>query len=58
MIMECHECTNIICEFVAIKTHESLRNGIKRALSLRVWHRNELQNSRNEVDNLLVMLEE
>ena len=47
---------DINVDFSVIKTHVSLRNGIKRALSLRVWHRNELQNSRNEVDNILAML--
>jgi hypothetical protein len=49
---------DINVDFSTIKTHESLRNGIKRALSLRVWHRNELQNSLNEVDNLLAILGE
>jgi len=49
---------DINVDFSVIKTHESLRNAIKRALSLRVWHRNELQNSRTEVDKILVMLGE
>ena len=49
---------DINVDFSAIKTHESLKNGIKRALSLRIWHRNELQNSLNEVDNLLAILGE
>ena len=49
---------DINVDFSVIKTHESLRNAIKRALSLRVWHRNELQNSRNEVDKILAKLGE
>ena len=47
---------DINVDFEKIKTHESLINAIKRALSLRVWHRNELLKSRIEVDKILAKL--
>lgn len=49
---------DIDVDFSEIKTHKSLIDAIKRALSLRIWHRNELQKSRSEVDKILVMLNE
>ena len=49
---------NIDVDFSIIRTHKSLINAIKRALSLRIWHRNELLKSKDEVDKILVLLDE
>ena len=49
---------DIDVDFSIIRTHKSLRNAIKRALSLRIWHRNELLKSRNKVDKILALLNE
>ena len=49
---------DIDVDFSIIKSHKSLKNAIKRALSLRVWHRNELQKSMKEVDMILTILNE
>jgi uncharacterized protein DUF6090 len=49
---------DITVDFSEIKTHKSLRDAIARALSLRVWHRNSLQKSINEVNKILIMLNE
>lgn len=45
-------------DFSVIRTHTSLINAIKRALSLRIWHRNNLNQSKNEVDKILSLLNE
>lgn len=34
-----------------------LKDGIARALSLRVWHRNELQDMRRQIQKILSLLD-
>ena len=49
---------DIDVDFSIVKSYEPLKNAIKRALSLRVWHRNHLQKSKKEVDKILAILDE
>lgn len=49
---------DIIVDFNEIKSHKSLIDAIKRALSLRIWHRNDLQNNKKEVKGVLALLNE
>ena len=49
---------DINVDFVAIRNHKSLRDAIARALSLRVWQRNQLQLTHREIDKIIKMLNE
>ena len=47
---------DIEVDFTIIKTQNSLRDAIARALSLRVWHKNRLREAKNEIENILAVL--
>lgn len=49
---------DIKVDFSEIKTHKSLIDAIKRALSLRIWHRKEQQEHKIEINELIDMLNE
>ena len=49
---------DIYIDFSLIKKHKSLRDAIARALSLRIWHRNNLQLTLNEVHKILILINE
>jgi hypothetical protein len=44
-------------DFENIKTHISLRKGISRALSLRVWQKHVLDESTAEIKDILILIE-
>lgn len=48
----------IIVDFNEVKTHKSLIVAIKRALSLRVWHRKEQRIHKMEIEQLIAMINE
>ena len=47
---------DIEVNFSEIKNHKTLINAIKRALSLRIWHRKQNENNKNEIDKIIKML--
>ena len=48
---------NIEVDFSALSQNEPLKDGIARALSLRVWHRNELLDMRDQIQTILAILD-
>jgi hypothetical protein len=48
---------DIEVDFSALRQNKLLKDGISRALSLRVWHRNELLDMRNQIQIILAMLD-
>jgi len=49
---------DITVDFSEVKKHESLKKAIKRALSLRVWHRKEQGRRLGDINELIKMLNE
>lgn len=47
---------NIEVDYPALRQNELLKDGISRALSLRVWHRKELLDMRSQIQTILAML--
>jgi hypothetical protein len=47
---------DIDVDLESIKTQESLRKAISRALSLRIWHKNRLDEASEEIKEILTML--
>ena len=50
------EYEDIDVDFLEIKKHKSLKDAIKRALSLRIWHRKEQREHKKEIDQLIAMI--
>ena len=44
-------------DFSELRQNEPLKDGIARALSLRVWHRKELLDMRNQIQTILAILD-
>lgn len=47
---------DIDVDFESLSTNESLKNAIKRVLSLRLWHRRAMTDSENEINKILNIL--
>ncbi len=48
---------DIEVDFEDIKTHKDLKKAISRALSLRVWHKNILNEAQEEINEILIILD-
>ena len=47
---------DIFVDFEKVKTHDSLKDAIKRALALRIWHRKEQRRHKLEIEKIIKML--